>query len=71
MSSRKTSVVIDSELLERAKDLLGASTIKETIDRALLEVVRNQARMEEVAALSNMRGLDLADSEVMAGAWRQ
>ena len=71
MSSRKTSVVIDSELLERAKDLLGASTIRETIDRALLEVVRNQAIMEEVAALSNMRGLDLADSEVMAGAWRQ
>lgn len=67
---RKTSVDIDDRLVEQVRDLLGTSSIKETIDRALREVVRSAARREEVRALTVMEGLDLADQRVMAGAWR-
>ncbi len=70
MASTKTSVAIDTDLLERAKELLGASTVRETIHLALLEVLQNRARQDEVAALSAMKGLDLSDDEVMSGAWR-
>jgi len=71
MAHRKTSVVIDEELLAAAQKLLGARTVRETLERALLEVVRRQARQEEVRALATMEGMDLADATVMAGAWRQ
>ena len=70
MAARKTSVAIDTELFERARELLGTSTVRETIHLALLEVLQNRARHDEVAALSAMKGLDLADDEVMSGAWR-
>ena len=67
---RKTSVSIDADLLEQARALLGASSIKETIDRALRQVVQAAARREEIDALAKMDGLDLADEEIMSNAWR-
>ena len=67
---RKTSVSIDDDLLEQARDLLGASSIEETIDRALRQVVQAAARREEIGALAKMDGLDLADEEIMSNAWR-
>ena len=67
---KKTSVVIDDRLLEQVQDLLGTRSIRDTIDRALREIVRNEARRQEIAALSEMDGLDLANEEIMAGAWR-
>ena len=67
---RKTSVNIDDDLLEQARTLLGASSIRETIDRALRQVVQAAARREEIDALTRMDGLDLADEEIMANAWR-
>ena len=69
MAATKTSVAIDTELLDRAKELLGTTTVRETIHLALLEVLKNRARQDEVAALAAMEGLDLADPEVMSGAW--
>jgi Arc/MetJ family transcription regulator len=71
MADRKRSVVIDDELLAAARELLGTSTVRETLERALLEVVQRHARMEEIRALSTTEGTDLADASVMAGAWRQ
>lgn len=68
--SRKTSVEIDEELLKQAQRVLATSTIRETIEHAFLEVVRAEARRQEVEALSTMRGMELGDPEVMAGAWR-
>ena len=65
----KTSVDIDNELLEQARSLLGTSSIKETIHCALREIVRAEARRQEVEALVTMDGLDLADGEVMGNAW--
>ncbi len=67
---RKTSVDIDERLIEQAKSLLGTASIKETIDGALREVVRRDARRQEIRALAEMDGLDLSNGEVMAKAWR-
>jgi len=70
MVSRKTSVVVDEELLAAVQAVLDTKTLKDTINSAFLEVLRAKAREEEVAALSTMNGMDLDDDEVMAGAWR-
>ena len=67
---KKTSVVIDDRLLEEVRSLLGTASIRDTIDSALREIVRVEARRQEVSALVEMDGLDLADEKVMAGAWR-
>jgi len=66
----KTSINIDGRLVEQAKALLGTQSIKETINAALRrEIVRMDARRQEVRALSRMDGLDLADAKIMAKAW--
>lgn len=70
MGTRKTSVEIDNELLETAKRILETTTVKDTVEAAFREVARVEARRHEVETLTQMRGLDLADPEVMAGAWR-
>jgi Arc/MetJ family transcription regulator len=70
MKVRKTSVEISEELLAAVQKELATSTIKETIEQAFLEVLRGKARREEVAALTAMDGMDLANPQVMAGAWR-
>lgn len=70
MSVRKTSVEINEELLEAVQRVLSTATIKETVEEAFREVLRAEARREEIEALSTMRGMDLADPEVMSGAWR-
>ena len=68
---RKTSVEVDHGLIEQVQLLLGTASIKDTIDAALREVVRREARRQEIAALSSMEGLDLANETVMAKAWRR
>lgn len=70
MSNRKTSVEINEELLAAVQQVLSTATLKETIEEAFREVLRAEARREEVEALSTMRGLDLADPDVMSKAWR-
>ena len=70
MATRKTSVEIDEELLEAAKRILETSTVRETVEEALREVARVEARRLEVETLTRMKDLDLADPDVMAGAWR-
>jgi Arc/MetJ family transcription regulator len=70
MKVRKTSVEISEELLAAVQRELETTTIKDTIEQAFLEVLRTKARRDEVEALAAMRGMDLADPQVMAGAWR-
>jgi len=67
---RKTSVEINEELLIAVQRALSTATIKDTIEEAFREVLKAEARREEVAALTAMSGLDLANSSLMAGAWR-
>ena len=70
MPTRKTSVVIDERLLKEVQAILETRTLRDTIERAFREILRQRARREEVEALSRMEGLDLDDPEVMRGAWR-
>jgi Arc/MetJ family transcription regulator len=70
MGVRKTSVEINEELLSAVQEVLSTATLKETIEEAFREVLRAEARREEVDALSTMRGMDLADPDVMSRAWR-
>ena len=70
MATRKTTIEIDDELLEQVRGALGTTTLKETVEEAFREVLRERARREEVEALSTMDGMDLDDDDVMAGAWR-
>lgn len=67
---RKTSVEINEELLASVQRVLSTTTIKDTIEEAFREVLRAEARREEVDALAAMSGLDLSDSALMTGAWR-
>ena len=66
----KRLVDIDDDLLERAQTLLGAATMKETVNRALQEVVDADLRRRHADRLFSMEGLDLDDPDVMSGAWR-
>jgi len=66
----KTTLVIDDAKLRRVRKVLGTKGIKDTIDRALDEVLALDARRRLVQKLRTMNGLDLADPKVMAGAWR-
>jgi len=70
MSVRKTSVEINEELLAAVQRVLSTATLKETIERAFREILKAEARREEVEALSTMRGMDLMNPDVMAKAWR-
>jgi hypothetical protein len=66
----KTTLVIDDAKLRRVRKVLGTKGIKDTIDRALDEVLALDARRRLVEKLRTMDGLDLDDPDVMAGAWR-
>lgn len=66
----RTLVEIDPELLDSARAILGTTTIKETVDRALREVVRTKAIREHLTQMHTLEGLDLDDPDVMAQAWR-
>lgn len=67
----KTMVDIDPELLAAARAELGARTNKETVNRALAEIVAMAARRRLVAQLVNADGLDLSDPDaVRAEGWR-
>ena len=66
----KRLVDVDDDLLHDATKVLGASTMKETVNRALEEVVLAARRRRHAERLSTMEGIDLDKPEVMSGAWR-
>lgn len=65
----KRRIDIDDELLTAVQGILGASSQSETVTLALEAVVHRHQRMDFVALLNNGQ-YDLADPEIMAGAWR-
>ena len=67
----KRPVDLDDDLLEEATEILGTSTMKETVNEAMSEVRRAELRRQLVLQLSTMEGLDLDNDEVMARAWRR
>jgi Arc/MetJ family transcription regulator len=66
----RTTLVLDERKLAKARRLLGTKGIKDTIERALDEVIAYEARREAVEQLQTMTGLDLDDPKVMSKAWR-
>jgi hypothetical protein len=70
LGMHKTTLVLDDAKLRRAQKALGTRGIKDTIDRALDEVLALEARRRLVDRLRASRGVDLADEKIMRRAWR-
>ena len=66
----KRLVDIDDELLAEARELLRAPTMKEAVNAALQQVIDSELRHRHLQRLEAGTGTDLADDEVMRGAWR-
>ncbi|MDX6481615.1 MAG: Bacterial antitoxin of type system, VapB [Gaiellaceae bacterium] len=66
----KRLVDIDDDLLAEASTILGASTMKETVNRSLETVVLAAQRRRHADRLEAMEGIDLNKPRVMSGAWR-
>jgi len=62
--SRRTTIEMDEELLEAAQAALGTRGLKETVDRALTEVVRASRRRAFADRLISGTGLDFDDQTI-------
>ncbi len=70
MATRKTALMIDDELVAQARRILGTKSTTDTIAEAMREIIRIEGRARGLERLRRREGLDLADPEVMRGAWR-
>ncbi len=66
----KKLIDIDEDALTQAREIIGADTMKDTVNQALTEVIRLARRRAHAQRLADMDGLDLDDESVMADAWR-
>ncbi len=66
----KRLIDIDDALLEQARQVTGAATMKDTVNAALRHTVEAELRLRHVRRLADLDGTDLADEGVMAAAWR-
>lgn len=66
----KRLVDIDDGLLNAARDLSGAATMKETVNVALQQLVDAELRRRHLRRLETGEGTDIGDDRVMDGAWR-
>jgi len=66
---RKTSFAVDFDKVNSAKAILGTTTLTDTIDGALDEVIKLEQRRQLVELLFTPGRLQLDDPDVMAGAW--
>ncbi|MCP4038906.1 MAG: DUF2191 domain-containing protein [bacterium] len=62
----KTSVEIDRDIAEKAAVILGTTTLRETIDASLREIVNAKRRLELVALLAEP---DRYDFDAANNAW--
>ena len=63
---RRTSLEIDEKQPSRAQKVLGTKGIKDTIDRALDEVVRADLRRRLAARVRSGEGIDRGDDVLAA-----
>ncbi len=68
----KTVIDLDPELTDKAAQVLGTKTKKDTVHAALQAAVTEaERRAERRRRLANSAGgPDLADDDVMAGSWQ-
>ncbi|MGK2949359.1 MAG: type II toxin-antitoxin system VapB family antitoxin [Acidimicrobiales bacterium] len=69
MVVKKTALLIDTELVEQVKQILGATTTTETIHESLREVIRMRGRARGLERLRRREGLDF-DEGTAQDAWR-
>ena len=55
----KTSVEIDRDIVSQAADILGTTTLRDTIDASLREIVNAKRRLELIALLGDPERYDL------------
>lgn len=66
----KRLVDIDDRLLDEARLLTGARTMKEAVNTALQELIDAELRRRHLRRLETGEGTDLADDDVMRRAWQ-
>ncbi len=59
----KTSVEIDRDIASQAADILGTTTLRDTIDASLREIVNAKRRLELVALLQDADRYDLDSAD--------
>ena len=65
----KRLIDIDDTLLEQARLITGAATMKEAVNAALRHIVEAELRLRHAQRLAKLDGTDLADDEIMTAAW--
>ena len=65
----KRLVDIADEKLDQAREILGETTLKGTVNAALDEVIALDRRRRLLERLTNQSGIDLAEDDVMREAW--
>lgn len=65
----RTVIDVDDDSLSAAAEILGTRTKVETVNRALAEIAARRGRLAFLEDLDTAAA-DLADPEVMRGAWR-
>ena len=69
---RRTSLEIDEARLEQAQRVLGTTGIKDTIDRALDEVIRAELRRRLADRIRSGEGIDRGEEVLGASRrWRR
>jgi len=66
----KRLVDLDDDLLDEARKLTGAATMKDAVNAALRQLVDAELRRRHLRRLETGEGIDLADRDVMKGAWQ-
>lgn len=68
---RRTSIELDEEQLSRAQEVLGTQGVKDTIERALEEVLRAALRKRLAERIRSGEGIDRGDEVFEASRrWR-
>jgi len=66
-SMRRTTLDIDESMLSQAREILGTRGVKDTVDEALREIVRQEAGKRLITWLKENE--DLRNPEIMERAW--
>jgi Arc/MetJ family transcription regulator len=67
LAMKRTTLDIDEDMLAKAREILGTSGIKDTVDEALREIVRIEAGKRLIKWLKENE--DLHNPEIMERAW--
>ena len=59
----KTSVEVDRDIASQAADILGTTTLRDTIDASLREIVNAKRRLELIALLRDTDRYDLDSAD--------